>query len=150
MWVWERVSWGWMFFPSLSDSKSGTISTLSSGSTGDPRKDTHSSATVHSVSMWLWSSWCQDTISHLSLWKTPKYLKTPCWQSFGKSYSHMAEGGQSGINLWKKMRQNLPKLHNAYMLCPNNSTFRNSSKVHLIHIWKNGYQRGSLQPTLWE
>ena len=119
-------------------------------STGDPRKDTHSSATVHSVSMWLWSSWCQDTTSHLSLWKTPKYLTTPCWQSFGKSYSHMAEGGQSGINLWKKRRQNLPKLHNAYMLCPNNSTFRNSSKVHLIHIRKSGYQRGSLQPTLWE
>ena len=31
--------------------------------------------------------------------------------SFGKSYSHVAEGGQSGINLQKKMRQNLPVFH---------------------------------------
>ena len=48
--------------------------------------------------------------SPVSLWKTPEYWTAACWQSFGKSYSHMAEGGQSGINLQKKMRQNLPIL----------------------------------------
>lgn len=150
MWVWEPVSLGWMLFPSLRDPKSGTISTLSSGSTGDPRKDTHSSATVHSDSMWLWSGWCQDTFSHL--YHCGKHLNTG-QPIVAKLWEKLLPCGWGRAKWYKPTEENEAKsasIPYAYMLCPKNSTFRNSSKVNLIHIWKSGYQRGSLQPSWWE
>ena len=82
----------------------------SSGSTADPQKDTHSSATVCCFHMNPEQLMPRCNFSPIAV-KICKYLINFCWQGFEKSDSHVTEGVERGTRLWKKMRQYLTKLH---------------------------------------